>query len=117
MRPAPDLTRSPAARRKTQAARRIARQKAFRSYFGEATVRAIARGLVAEALRGQVQAGGLVGLADAYGTDLGLGIVAGPVSPTALHLLTPVAPDGVHQVTPGSVRLGQNFSEMRWSET
>jgi len=115
--PALRLARSPAARRKTKAARRVARQRAFRSYFGEAPVRAFARGLVPEALQGQVQVGVLVGLADAYGTDLGLGIVAESVSPTALYVLTPVAPDGVHQVTPGSVRLGQDFSEIRWSET
>src|SRR4051812_33348309 len=111
------LAQSPAARHKTKAVRRVARQRAFRSYFGEAPVRAFGRELVPEALLGLVQAGVLVGLADAYGTDLGLGIVAESVSPTAFHVLTPVAPDGVHQVTPGSVYMGQGFSEMRWSET
>ena len=109
------LTRSPAAQRKTPAARRDARQLAFRSYFCGASLRVFLRAFVPEGLQHRLEAGVLVGLADEHETDLGLGILVEEVSPTTLNIVTPVAADGVRQITPGCVRLREDFSEVRCS--
>ncbi len=107
------LTRSPAARRKTKAARRSARQAAFRRYFENGAVRVFSCGLVPEALRNQLGIGVLVGLADEHGTDLGLGVLVGESRSITLKVLTPIADISIRQVTPGSVRLREDFSEVQ----
>ena len=107
------LTRSPAARRKTKAARRSARQEAFRKYFEGAAVRVFSCGLVPEALHYRLGTGVLVGLSDRPGTDLGLGILLGEPRSSMLEVLAHLADGDIRQVTPGSVRLRKDFSELR----
>lgn len=104
------LSRSPEARRKTDGERRSARREAFREYFAEASVATFAR----ERLPGgRYPAGLLVGLSDERGTDLGLGILLGYASTAAVEILTPDTARDIRQVTPGSICLGQDFSETR----
>ena len=110
------LARSPVARRKTDAARRARRQQAFRNYFVDAGLQVFARGLVPGTLQSQIQAGVLVGLTDEQATDLGLGLIVEAFGPTALSVLTPVVSGSVHQVTPGSVCVREDFSEVRLSQ-
>jgi polynucleotide 5'-kinase involved in rRNA processing len=90
--------------------------QAFRSYFVDAALQVFARGLVPGTLQSQLQAGVLVGLADEHATNLGLGIIVEAFSPTALSVLTPVVSGNVHQVTPGSVCVREDFSEVRLSQ-
>jgi polynucleotide 5'-hydroxyl-kinase GRC3/NOL9 len=111
--PALRLTRSPAARRKTKAARRSARQEAFRKYFEGAAVRVFSCGLVPEALHYRLGTGVLVGLSDRPGTDLGLGILLGEPRSSMLEVLAHLADGDIRQVTPGSVRLREDFSDLR----
>ena len=107
------LTRSPDARRNAKAARRSARQEAFRKYFEGAAVRVFSCGLVPEALHHRLGTGVLVGLSDRPGTDLGLGILLGEPRSSMLEVLAHLADGDIRQVTPGSVRLREDFSELR----
>jgi len=71
------------------------------------------RRLVRDFQTGSLTMGGLLGLTDAQGEDVGLGILVGEEADGWLRILTPVADRPVHRITPGSLCLDENFSEIR----
>ncbi len=106
------LSPSPEARRKTQAERRSARRDAFRAYFAEAGRQVFDRTVLDLREAGdRYPAGLLVGLEDAAGADIGLGIVLGRATPVCVDILTPAVKSQVHHLKPGLLLLGEDFSE------
>jgi len=107
------LPSSPYARRKTDGERRALRREAFRRYFRHSSMIVLDRRLVRDFQTGSLTMGGLLGLTDAQGEDVGLGILVGEEADGWLRILTPVADRPVHRITPGSLCLDENFSEIR----
>jgi polynucleotide 5'-hydroxyl-kinase GRC3/NOL9 len=105
------LPPSPHARRKTDGERRRARRDAFRRYFAEARLQTVERGMLPPAgTVDSLPSGLLLGLSDERGCEQGLGILAGSSTET-VDILTPVAGCGIGRITPGSLRLDEDFRE------
>ena len=99
------------ARRKGEGERRRARREAFQHYFAGASRWTSARAeLQPELPPGALAAGLLVGLADAAGRDVALGIVL-RADEAVVSLLTPVPRGDVASLRPGALILDGNFRE------
>ncbi|MXQ11972.1 Clp1/GlmU family protein [Microvirga makkahensis] len=107
------LPSSPCARRKTDGERRTLRREAFRGYFRHASAVVLDRRLAPDLQAGSPTLGLLLGLSDAQGRDLGLGILAEGEAGGPLRILTPVVETPIHRITPGSLCLDEHFSEIR----
>ncbi len=107
------LPSSPHARRKTDGERRGLRREAFRRHFRHASMVILDSRLVPGFQTGSLTPGLLLGLTDAQGNDVGLGILVGEESGGLLRILTPVVERPIHRITPGSLCLDENFSEIR----
>jgi polynucleotide 5'-hydroxyl-kinase GRC3/NOL9 len=114
------LAPSEAARSKSKAARAAARRQAFAAYFREATtvdmpVEALAIQHLALAPRDwDLVPGRLCGTVDAAGWGSGLAIIAGVDMPRhRIGLITPVAPDAIRALRPGSILLAPDGRELR----
>ena len=106
------LPASPEAKRKTDGERRSARREAFRSYFAEGFTRTLDRSdLEPTPSHLGCHAGLLVGLADASGADLGLGIVLECPTPTTIEMFTPVRAPEVRDLILGSLILDRTFNQ------
>jgi polynucleotide 5'-hydroxyl-kinase GRC3/NOL9 len=117
--PALRLAPSPRARRKTAAERRAVRREAFRRHFAGAGVWTAGAGeLWVEDAAGAGRSAPpperlLLGLADASGRDLALGILAGADAAGAVAVLAPVGRAAVAGLRLGLVRLDAAFDTLR----
>jgi polynucleotide 5'-hydroxyl-kinase GRC3/NOL9 len=106
------LPSSPRARRKTEGERRALRREAFRHYFETGAMLDLAREQIpSPEADAPLPAGLLLGLSDGQGNDLGLGLLIGCSGDTVLDVLAPVERTKIARITPGSIRLDENFSE------
>ncbi|HEX2137697.1 MAG TPA: Clp1/GlmU family protein [Microvirga sp.] len=108
------LPSSPLARRKAEGERRAARREAFRTYFAGAREQAMSFGslCVDDGPPPVAAARLLVGLCDASGRDLGLGLLTALEQDAgAFTCLTPVSLQSVSRMRVGALVLDQDFSE------
>jgi polynucleotide 5'-hydroxyl-kinase GRC3/NOL9 len=102
------LPTAPGARRKSSGERRAGRQAAFRDYFRKARIQAL-RGL-ANGPHDPWPRGLLVGLADAEGIDLAIGLIM-ECGESGAAVLAPDLPGQVQRIKPGRLVLDQDFAE------
>jgi polynucleotide 5'-hydroxyl-kinase GRC3/NOL9 len=115
--PALCLASSPLARRKTQAQRRESRREAFRQHFASAAPWSMpACKLLMSGEPPDATSRILVGLADANGRDLALGLASWADAQT-LAILTPVSRGRVRRLRWSRLVLDEDFREMRYPRT
>ncbi|WP_445501966.1 Clp1/GlmU family protein [Microvirga sp. G4-2] len=108
------LPSSPYARRKTDGERRAGRRRAFHQYFEDAAILSLDPSLLLEAPPAiPPERRLLVGLRNALGNDLGLGLMSGARDNEAIEVLTPVRRAGIQSIVPGSLALDETYSETR----
>jgi polynucleotide 5'-hydroxyl-kinase GRC3/NOL9 len=109
--PALRLAPSPLARRKTEGERRAARREAFRAYFAGARGHA---GPLADPALAEAPPGTLLGLADAAGRDIGVGLLreADPAS-GIVRYSAPALPRDPAAIRASALVLREDCSEMR----